>query len=58
MARTQGLAEARMVAVEHPIGGIDEARLLERGDRIVDAVMALFEVRVRPMSPSRGAAPA
>jgi hypothetical protein len=41
-ARAQGLAQARIAVVPHPIGGIAEARLLERADAAVDEILALF----------------
>jgi hypothetical protein len=41
-AGAQGLAEARIAVVPHPIGGVADARLLERADAAVDAILALF----------------
>jgi hypothetical protein len=41
-AALQGLAGARIAVVPHPIGGIAEARLLERADAAVDEILALF----------------
>ena len=41
-AAAQGIAEARIAVVPHPIGGVAEARLLERADAAVDEIVALF----------------
>ena len=41
-AQAQGLAEARIATVAHPIGGIDEAALLARAEKLADAVLALL----------------
>ena len=41
-ASAQGLADARIALVPHPIGGTDRARLLERADAAVDEIVALF----------------
>jgi hypothetical protein len=38
-AAQSGVSDARIVTVEHPIGGIPKERLTERADRIVDAVL-------------------
>jgi hypothetical protein len=38
-AAQSGVADARIVTVEHPIGGIPKERLAERADRIVDSVL-------------------
>ena len=41
-AQAQGLPGARIVTVEHPIGGVSEAALLARAETLVDAVLALL----------------
>ena len=41
-ALAQGLPDARIAVVPHPIGGVAEARLLERADAAVDEIVALF----------------
>jgi hypothetical protein len=38
-AAQSGLPDARIVSVEHPIGGVKREVLDERADRIVDDVM-------------------
>ena len=42
VAGAQGLPDARIATVEHPIGGIGEAALLARAETLVDAVLALL----------------
>jgi len=37
-----GLAGLRIVSVEHPIGGVSEAAILDRADAVVDAVLGLL----------------
>lgn len=46
-ASAQGLADARIAVVPHPIGGVARAALLERADASVDEVVALFSGRGR-----------
>jgi hypothetical protein len=41
-AGAQGLADARIAVVPHPIGGTARALLLERADAAVDGIVALF----------------
>jgi len=41
-AARQGLAEARIAVVPHPIGGVREAELLARADAAVDEIAALL----------------
>ena len=41
-ARAFGLADARIVIVEHPIGGIETPAVLERARSIVEEVLALW----------------
>ena len=41
-AAAQGIPDARIAVVPHPIGGVAEARLLERADAAVDEIVALF----------------
>ena len=41
-AGAQGLPEARIAVVPHPIGGVAEVSLLERADAAVDEIVALF----------------
>ena len=41
-AQAYGLPDARIVTVEHPIGGIGEAPLLARAEVLVDGVLALL----------------
>ena len=37
-----GLAGLRIVSVEHPIGGVSEAAILDRADAVVDEVLGLL----------------
>ncbi len=41
-ARAQGLPDARIATVEHPIGGVGNAQLLARAETLVDTVLALL----------------
>ena len=41
-ARAQGLPDARIAVVPHPLGGSSDEALLARADAAVDAVLALF----------------
>ena len=41
-AGAQGLADARIAVVPHPIGGIARTLLLERADAALDEIVALF----------------
>ena len=41
-AAAQGLAEARIAVVAHPIGGVGDEVLRGRADAAVDAIVALF----------------
>lgn len=42
VARTLGLPDARMVVIEHPLGGIDEAVALAKASAIVEPTLALW----------------
>lgn len=42
LAAATGLADLRMLVVDHPIGGVDHDTLLRRADAAVDALAALF----------------
>jgi len=42
VAEANQLPEARIVVVEHPLGGITEDDVLERAERAVEEVIALF----------------
>jgi hypothetical protein len=46
-AGAQGLADARIAVVPHPIGGAPRAALLESADAAVDEIVALFGGRGR-----------
>ena len=37
-----GLTGLRIVSVEHPIGGVSEAAILNRADAVVDEVLGLL----------------
>ena len=37
-----GLTGLRIVSVEHPIGGVPEAAILDRADAVVDEVLGLL----------------
>jgi hypothetical protein len=41
-AVAQGLPDARIAVVPHPLGGVSDDVLLARADAAVDAVLALF----------------
>ena len=51
VAANFGLPECRVVVVEHPLGGTDEATILARADAAVDRIVKLFT------SPPTGGAP-
>jgi hypothetical protein len=40
VATSYGMADARIVVVDHPLGGTDEATILAWADAAVDAVVA------------------
>jgi hypothetical protein len=42
VAANFGLPDARIVTVEHPLGGTDEETIRQWADAAVDAVVALF----------------
>jgi hypothetical protein len=42
VALALGVPDARMVVVEHPLGGIEEPAVLERAQSIVEEVMKLW----------------
>ena len=44
-ARAQGLPDARIAVVPHPLGGSSDEALLARADAAVDEVLALFSGR-------------
>jgi hypothetical protein len=41
-ARSQGLPDARVATVAHPIGGVSDVALRSRADAAVDAVLGLL----------------
>ena len=41
-AVAQGLPEARIAVVAHPVGGVDERGLLARADAAVEEVLGLY----------------
>ena len=41
-ARSQGLPEARILSVAHPIGGVDDERLRRRAEAAVDGVLGVL----------------
>jgi hypothetical protein len=41
-ARSQGLPDARMVTVAHPIGGVSDEGLRARAETAVDAVLGVL----------------
>jgi len=45
VAAANRLPEARIVVVEHPLGGITEDEVLDRAERAVEEVIALFTAR-------------
>ena len=42
VAETLGLPDLRIVAVEHPLGGADEAAVIERADTAVEPTLRLL----------------
>jgi len=46
-ARAQGLLDARIAVVPHPIGGVSADALRARADAVVDEVLDLFCGRAR-----------
>jgi hypothetical protein len=42
VARNFGLPDCRVVVVEHPLGGTDEAAILARADAAVEPIVRLF----------------
>ena len=44
-ARAQGLADARIATVPHPLGGVARETLHEHADTAVDTVLALLAGR-------------
>ena len=44
-ARAQGLPDARIAVVPHPIGGTRPAELRRRADAVVDTILALLTGR-------------
>ncbi len=42
MARAFRLPDARIVVVQHPIGGIEEPEVIDRARAIVEEVLALW----------------
>ena len=42
VATTLGLPSTRIVAVEHPLGGTDEAGVINRADRAVEPALLLL----------------
>lgn len=42
VAATLGLPELRVVAIEHPLGGIDQHAVLDRADRAVEPALRLL----------------
>jgi hypothetical protein len=45
VASSFGLPECRVVVVEHPLGGTDEAGIVARADAAVDRIIALLTGR-------------
>jgi phosphoserine phosphatase len=41
VADSYGLPQARIAVVEHPLGGILEADVVDRAERVVDEVLSL-----------------
>ena len=41
-AQRQGLPDARIASVTHPVGGISEAELDQRASAVVDSLIELF----------------
>ncbi len=44
MAASFGLPDARIVVVDHPLGGTDAATIERRADAAVDEVLSLLNV--------------
>ena len=42
VAATLGLPDTRIVSVEHPLGGTDEAGIIDRADRAVEPTLRLL----------------
>ena len=42
VAATLGLPDTRIVAVEHPLGGTDEAGVIDRADSAVEPTLRLL----------------
>ena len=42
VAETLGLPDLRIVTVEHPLGGIDEAAVIHRADTAVEPTLRLL----------------
>jgi hypothetical protein len=42
VAKNFGLPDCRVVVVEHPLGGTDEAAILARADAAVERIIGLF----------------
>ena len=45
VAKNFGLPDCRVVVVEHPLGGTDEAAILARADAAVERIIGLFTGR-------------
>ena len=45
VAKSFGLPDCRVVVVEHPLGGTDEAAILARADAAVERIIGLFTGR-------------
>ncbi|MBO0731438.1 MAG: hypothetical protein J2P57_19430 [Acidimicrobiaceae bacterium] len=45
VARNLGLPDARLVVVQHPLGGIDPPEVLERARSVIEDVLALWTGR-------------
>lgn len=41
VAASFGLAQARIAVVEHPLGGISDADVIDRAEHVVDEVLTL-----------------
>lgn len=42
VAETLGVPDLRIVAVDHPLGGIDEAAVIDRADAAVEPTLRLL----------------
>ena len=42
VATTMGLPDVRIVAVDHPLGGADEAAVIDRADAAVEPALRLL----------------